>query len=155
MKTTVVKYGLQHVETGEMIGVDAAVSASLDGSDGDGLEYQLDCQGEQEWLVDSPEHAEWVRLNDTEYYNAGYDTPQHMGLLPEQMRVVRVEKVVEVTPIDVKIPTKLEFDRKTYGKGGKYEDLRHLAILEANIDDYNPLYWDYVQHYRDVEKRSI
>jgi len=116
MKTTVVKYGLQDIETGKIVGVTERTASTPE--EGNSIEYQLDTHGgEREWLVDSAEHAEWVRLNDTAYYNSGYDTPQHMGLRPEQLRVIRVKKVVEVTPVEVKIPTKLELYRKVYEEG--------------------------------------
>ena len=153
MKTTVVKYGLQDVETGKIIGVQERSSSTP--NEGVGIEYQLDRHGGvQEWY-NSSEHAEWVRLNDTEWYNSGYDTPQHMGLVAEQMRVVKVTKIVDVTPAPVEIPTKLELARAVYGKGGKYEDVRHLANLEKNIDEYELLYWDYAEYYRIKEKRKI
>jgi len=65
--------------------------------------YYLEASSDQTWYVDTPEHAEYVRQNNTEWFNADYETPSHR-FSPDELEVVRVENT-HIEKIDVNIPT--------------------------------------------------
>ena len=60
-----IKFGLQY--NGKVLGFFAG--------GGDDAVYELTESTDNMWLVDSPDHANYVRSNSAPWYNAGYDTP--------------------------------------------------------------------------------
>jgi len=63
--------------------------------------------GNEVWLVDSRENAEWVRHNPTPWYNANYNTPLHY-YEPEELEVVQYTVEITVEPVSVSLPPKRE-----------------------------------------------
>lgn len=120
-----IKYGLRNKKTKKLMQFD---TTSNDGGEFcNSIEYSLSEFGDDgEWLVDSPEHAEWVRLNSTEWYSAGFDTPSHK-LKADDYEVVMVEIVQEISKVDVKLPTPLELAEMRYAK----TEPGHLAYLKG------------------------
>lgn len=116
-----IKYGLMDKETKKLVGYSAE---SNEPGDNVSISYELDMYSDDEWLVDTPEHAEYVRLNSTEWYNADYNTPEN-GIEPEKLQVVKVEIEKKIEPIDVKIPNFEEYMKGTY----KDKDPNHLKYV--------------------------
>jgi hypothetical protein len=99
MKT--IKYGLFSKETKKLVGY---VSQHNEPGDNVSNSYSLDLYSDDKWLVDTPEHAEYVRLNSTEWYNADIETPEN-NIDPETLDVVKVEIETNYEKVNVKIPT--------------------------------------------------
>lgn len=114
------KYGLRFKKTGKLLGMSFSSNAGGDFC-GD-VEVSLRDGGSCFWLVNTPEHAEYVRLNSTKWYNAGFESPSHR-FKPEELEVVRVE--AEVQSIQVSIPTPEEFFIQKYGE----TEPKHLEML--------------------------
>jgi hypothetical protein len=55
------------------------------------------------WMVDKGVHAEWVRNNPAQWYDADYDTPYHR-FEPNDLEVVKLTISTEIEPIKVTIP---------------------------------------------------
>ena len=91
------------------------------------------------WMSMTPEHAEWVRHNSTEWYNADYATPTHY-YKADELEIVEVEIIMDAKPIDVKIPTHIEMFRY---KQEKYP--REFQFYENCIKEF----------IKDCEKKEI
>jgi hypothetical protein len=124
MKT--IKYGLRDKKTGKLMGF--YTRANPEDCEGVSVTYNLSKNGETAWLVGTPEHAEYVRLNSTEWYNAGYETPEN-EYDPNELEVVKVEQTIEVNPVEVKIPT--------------IEEYMKLRYLRKDLKHYNPAHYKY------------
>lgn len=122
---TIVKYGLGHIESGKMLGVSVSSNEGADfcGSTQTTLYYS----SSPDWLVDTPEHAEWVRHNSTEWYNAGYDTPTH-SYEPEELVVVKVTQTFERT--EAKVPSNREILEWRKSKNPREATLFDMWIKE-------------------------
>jgi len=103
-------------------------------------QYILDTESEQMWLVNEPENAEWVRLNPTEWYNAGYNTPSH-SFDDNELEVVSVEININVNSVDIKIPTPYEYFRKKYEK----KDPAHWQYLKRELKSGNDIRYAYFE----------
>ena len=101
------------------------------------------------WLVDSVEHAEFVRNFPTEWFNAGYETPSH-DFESDDLEVVSVEIVVNTQKVDVSIPTVYEFYERRYSTKDKkhWEHLKGL-IEEGKVESYS--YWDLIDYLKNKE----
>ncbi len=66
------------------------------------VSYELDDNSGNMWLVDTPEHAEWVRQNTTPWYNAEYDSPKN-SYVGKNTKVIKFE--TEISNVEVKIPS--------------------------------------------------
>ncbi len=129
MKTEI-KYALRNKKTGELVGY---YTDSNEGSqDCVGIRHILSLGSlKKTWYADSPEHAEFVRLNDTNWYNASYETPSHgTNIVPQNLEVVELTINIETEPCKVKLPSPLEYYEWLYGKGGKHENIPHLDYLK-------------------------
>ena len=81
---------------------------------------------EEIWSVDTPENAEWVRLNSTQWYNAEYDTPTN-DLDPEDLEVVKINIIIStsILPVQNNLPTQEEFYTLKY-KEREPEHYEHM-----------------------------
>ena len=148
------KYGLRVKKTGELL---KFITVSNDGADFcDSVSYYLDVDGESEWLVDTPENAEYVRNVSTEWYNAGYETPKHShDFDPDELEVVEVEIITSINKIDVKIPTMEEYLEKKY----KESDPRHYEYCMNHLKDGNLMYYslydlnEFLRKYKNKEDK--
>jgi hypothetical protein len=96
MKTT--KYGLLY--KGKLLGF--STSENSEDSESVPVTFELDEYSDNVWMVDSAEHAEWVRNNSTKWYNAGYRTPKNQYQVTE----LKVAKIIqEVEEVEVEIPS--------------------------------------------------
>jgi len=111
-KTT--KYGLMHAESGKMLTV--RQSSNHGGDFCCDVQHILeDDEDNPVWLVDEPEHAEYVRLHSTEWYNADYSTPTHRhGYDSAELKVVKYAVIVETEDVDVSIPAYPEYLKMKY-----------------------------------------
>lgn len=141
--STAIKYGLRHRGSGEILRVEER--SNDEGSFCVQVSHELRLGARRDWLVDSPEKAEYVRLNPTPWYNAGFDTPEHEFGAAE-LEVVRVTVTVECQPVAVELPTPEELLEWRYGPKGRKPDakrlkefLRHLS--RGSLDP--PLWSDY------------
>ena len=153
MKNESTKYGLRNKKTHKLVQCD--VKSNEGAPDAGSTEYSLSDLGDDgDWLVDSAEHAEWVRLNPTEWYNAGHDTPSH-NLSADDYEVVRVEIVQEITKVDPKLPTELELAEIRY----KEKEPGHLDYLKKNYFDTGVKvgfsWYDYSSVLREIKEREI
>lgn len=114
-----IKYALKHKKTKEIVGY---YTSPNNGGDCCDNEYILSLGEDNKWYVDSPEHAEWVKQNSTEWYNAGYDTPNH-NFKAADLAVVKVTIEIHEEELDIKLPSFEEY--ATYKK-----------ILYNNENDY-------------------
>lgn len=65
------KFGLSY--KGKLLGFYATSNGEQEFADD--ITFKLDSNNSQSWLVDTIEQAEKVANTNTEWYNAGYDTP--------------------------------------------------------------------------------
>ena len=114
------KYGLMHVPSGEMVGYRTISNGNGDCVD---IQYILDLsEKDRLWLVDDPEHAEYVRLHSTEWYNADYETPKHFpSCKSEELKVVKMVSI-ESEDVAVSIPTFPEFIKLNYDDQPDHRD---------------------------------
>lgn len=142
------KYCLRVKKTGEL------AKYSIRETDGDGVPYQhsIEKQGDYIWFADSPEHAEYVRLYSTAWYNADYDTPTN-NYNPEDLEVVKVSIVVNAEPVSVEIPTIYEVYRSKYEKS----EPEHLANVKKLIEEgrVKSYYYFELQEYLASQKETI
>lgn len=127
MKEVKNKYGLRQKSTGQLVGY--CTSSNADGDCCVEEQYILQPGSDQLWLVDDPEQAEYVRLNSTEWYNAGFDTPTN-NLDSDDLEVVEVNVEVKVEPVEVSLPTPYEFFEARYAK----KEPRHWEYLKGEIE---------------------
>ena len=121
---TIIKYGLLHKKSGKIIGFETL--SNSDGAYCVGVKYELDHYVNNQWLVDKPEHAEYVRNHSTEWYNAGYDTPNH-SYKNSELEVIKIIQTINVE--SVKIPTYKE-----------YIELKRKKISEKDYEFYKHQY---------------
>ena len=92
------KFGLRAKKSGKVVGY---TTLQRYGGYSCEPEYILDANiSETIWLVNDAKVAEYVRLNQTEWYNAEYETPSH-NFSPEEFGVVEIEIVVKATPVGI------------------------------------------------------
>ena len=91
-----IKYGL--LMNGKLLGFNT--SENSEDSESVSVSYELDHFPDNVWLVDTAEHAEWVRLNNTEWYNASYETPKN-PYKPEKLKVAKVIQSVEEVSVEI------------------------------------------------------
>lgn len=148
MTSTIVKYGLMHIAKNKILGYEAEV---LDAEFTVGIAHSLSTDEDNEWLVDNAEHAEYVRQNSTEYYNADYDTPVN-EYKPEELKVVMVLKVVTVEDVTVNIPSFKEMMEYKYGNAGKEPNvshLQHVLQMKKKHPDLNYTLYDLIEWQRN------
>jgi hypothetical protein len=124
MKTKTIQYGLRHKIKKALLKVKVT---SNEGSDFCGsVAYELvDWSNNLVWLVENPEHAEFVRQHSTSWYNASYDTPIN-NYDPDELQVVKVTTEVKEEEVCVNIPSFEELMKHMYNtEGRKYYEPRH------------------------------
>lgn len=129
MKT--IQYALREIKTGKLLGFTAS---SNEGGDfcGD-TEISLESYSNHIWYAESAEQAEYVRQFPTPWYNAGMETPNH-SFEPEELDVVKVERVEEITAVSVQIPTVKEWIELRYRK----TEPAHADYLQSSpINSYS------------------
>jgi len=133
-ETVVVKYGLRLKKSGQILGY---YNTSNQGSDfcGETSTRLSDLDGYPMWLVDKAYIAAYVRQFSTEWYNAGYETPQH-SYEPEELELTVVKMITRTRPLIVKIPTVEEYFRIRYGEGSKHKNLEHLEMVLKDIKEH-------------------
>ena len=135
------KYGLRNKSNGKLIGYSTQSNAG--GESCRDEQYLLDTDQEKLWLVDEPEHAEWVRWNSTEWFNAGYETPTHPSNWDSDMwEVVTVEIVVKCDQVKVQIPTMREYLKQNYEKEQPDHYKYCLKMLEEEGREFNYSLYD-------------
>lgn len=128
-------YGLFHIKTNKILSFEVSENYGdfcLD------VAHELVTHGEKMWLVDSPEHAEWVRLNSTPRYNASYDTPIN-SFEPEELKVVEVEVIINTKDLSVEIPS-FEEMAKFNADGNKNELIYIMKLKKDHPDMFYSLY---------------
>lgn len=97
-------------------------------------------EGEPIWVCDSAEQAEWVKHNDTPWYNADMETPGHSALWrdAESLVVCQYHERVQVTPLQEQpsIPTVEEIMRRRGTPEEKIPDLCRYARNDYDYDLY-------------------
>jgi len=147
MKSTVVKYGLRNKKTGKLLKYSSESNQGRDFCTD--VTYELCEWGTNDWLIDSKLTAAYVRENTTEWYNAGYDTPQN-DFDKEDLQLVKVTITTEEEDLNVELPTIEEIFKKAYEEK---EPIHYKYVMEElkkrpNIkyDLYDLLrYYDYVE----------
>ena len=93
-----IKYALRHKKSGKLLGF---YIERLDYNDA----YYLDYAEDIKWFAMSPEHAEWVRQNNTAWYNSKYETPCN-SYCEDELEVVKltIETVEEVLYVKLSEP---------------------------------------------------
>ena len=128
MKTKTIQYGLRHKIKKTLLKVQATSneSASLCVS----VAYELvDWSDNPMWLVESPEHAEFVKQHRTPWYNADYDTPIN-NYDPDELQVVKVTTEIEEEEVCVNIPTFEQLMRHKYKReSGKHYNPQHYTYV--------------------------
>jgi hypothetical protein len=127
MKPVKNKYALRQKSTGELVGF--TISSNEGGDFCNGEQYILEVGEEKLWLVDDPQQAEWVRLNSTDWYNAGYDTPTHYFDEPDDFEVVAIDIPINTKPVEVSIPTPYDFFKAKYAK----KEPKHWEYLQERL----------------------
>ena len=110
-----------HVPSGEMVGYRTISNGNGDCVD---IQYILDLsEKDRLWLVDDPEHAEYVRLHSTEWYNADYETPNHSpSCKSKELKVVKYVVSIESEDVAVSIPTFPEYIKQNYEDEPRHRD---------------------------------
>lgn len=128
----IIKYGLRKKGSKDLLGYD--FSSNDDGEFcGSETYYLTENFGENKWLVDSPEHAEYVRLHSTEWYNASLSTPENPYIKEKcDIEVVKVEIEEHVEVVDVKIPEEKEVYETLYAKDNPGHLQYILGLMEKN-----------------------
>lgn len=92
---------------------------------GDDEIHELAEHGDKMWLVDTPEHANYVRSNSSPWYNADYDTPVNT-YNKKDLQVVEVE--INIRPFKLnKLPSFEDVLKTNY----KNEPLHVAYVLET------------------------
>ena len=128
MKTKKIQYGLRNKKSNILLKAEPSSNENREFCASIG--YQLIDWGDDPiWLVESPEHAEFVRHHTTSWYNAGYDTPIN-NYDAEDLQVVKVITEIEEEEVCVNIPTFEEMMRHMYNtEGKKYYEPRHYIYV--------------------------
>lgn len=125
---TEVRYGLRLKGTKKILGY--YIRSNSDADFCVPNSYVLCSSEDNLWLVSSPEQAEYVRNYSTEWYNAGYESPQN-PFKPEELEVVKVSIIVSMTAINVSIPTFPEYIEKQY----KEKDPNHYEYVMSRYNE--------------------
>jgi len=126
-----VKYGLYHIEKKEMLGF---YSRSNEGSDFcNDSTVVLSTSCDNEWLSDTAEYAEWVRVFKQQWYNSSEECPVN-PYEPYELKVVKVYIKKEYEDVKVTIPTKYEFYKDKYSESNP----RHWQSLLENMESLSP-----------------
>jgi hypothetical protein len=72
-------YGLKDTNTGQLLGVNSYSTADGEFCGDVAFVFTRYFEGDIPWLIESRDKAEYARTHDTQWYNAGYSTPQHFG----------------------------------------------------------------------------
>jgi hypothetical protein len=84
-----IRYGLRHIPSDNICGF--TTTGNCEGDFCNEVSFELDhVAGNEMWLVESYEEAEYVRTHSTEWFNAGYMTPQN-PYDPSELEVVNIE----------------------------------------------------------------
>jgi hypothetical protein len=132
------KYALRHKKLKDLLLYEA--SSNEGSEDCNSISYtlsvdNLSTNSNSWWVVDTPEQAEYVRLNSTKWYNADYDTPEH-NFEPDELEVVEIEYSIDIKPKEVKIPTVEEFIAIKYKK----DEIGHYNYLMEMIKEGEKIY---------------
>jgi hypothetical protein len=99
--TTTIKYGLQHITTGDLVRHDRKPT---EGSYCVAIQHEICFNGDYEWLVDDAHTAEAARTVSTPWYNAELETPLHgWKYKPAEYRVVRITITTVIEPAEVEL----------------------------------------------------
>jgi len=126
-----IRYGLYHIEREEMLGYWESSNQGADFCNDTTVE--LTTGGDDPWLCDSAEQAEWTRMFEQQWYNSSIESPV-CKYDPYLLRVVKVKIVKEYEFINVSIPTVYEFYRDKYAE----REPRHWEMLQENIETLSP-----------------
>lgn len=140
MQTKITKYGLRHIKTGEIAGVDR--SSNADGEFCCDMQHILSLSSDEMWMAEDTIGAEYVRLNSTPWYNATEDTPTN-DIEPEELEVVKITITTDIAKTEVTIPTFEEYMQERYGTPGvRRYDPGHVAYI---MEEYKkrPHDWHY------------
>ena len=96
-------YGLRYKTTKELVRV--RTDSNCGGEFCCDEQHILTCERNDDyevWEVEHIQHAEWVRQFNTEWYNAGYETPSH-SFKADELEIIdfQTEEVVEFTIITI------------------------------------------------------
>jgi hypothetical protein len=84
-----VRYGLRHIESGNLCGF--ITTANCEGDFCNEISHELTwITGDEIWLVSERSEAEYARTHNTEWFNAGYMTPEN-PYNPDELEVVEIE----------------------------------------------------------------
>jgi hypothetical protein len=140
VRIEVIEYRLRHIESGKFITVE---ESSNDGADFCyDVQYILSkYQDYPIYVADSAEHAEWVRNNNTPWFNATYDSPTN-DFKAKELEVVAVKMIVdsEEEVMSVQLPTKLEIYQTKLLRDKGYKRIIESYLEECkrkNIDTSN------------------
>ena len=155
MKKTIVKYALLHKASGTILGFTTSSNHGAEFSND--TSYYLEKDSDQQWLVVSPEQAEYVRLNNTPWYNAGYNTPVN-NFKPNELEVVKLVQTIASKPVKVKFPTVKTVLKAKFAKGGYYEnerDWQHMQNLMLGKEPLKLSFYDYVEYYEKCKGKIL
>ena len=141
MKET--KFALRHEESGKLLGVSTHVNAGDFCTD---VCHTLRHSNEKTWHANSPEHAEWVRNNQTPWYNANYETPSH-EYAAEELSVVKLEVETIETRLDITLPTFEEFAR--WAARGRENDYKFYMMQKKDSPEITYEFYELVQMMRE------
>jgi hypothetical protein len=139
-------YGLFHKKSKSIVGV----TSDFDNSgESVGTYYTLSYNQEPLWIVKDKIGASYVRLNSTEWYNAGYDTPIN-PYEPEELQVIKIELQCEIEE-PYPIPTFEEYMKRKYlTEGSKsYDPNWYNHIMEQRK------MWDHDYGYSLYDLRNL
>jgi len=130
-----VVYALRHKKCGKLLRMYETSNEGRDFCNSTTVELEHYCNDEAEWhpdtwYVDSALNAEYVRQFSTEWYNSCQRTPKHY-FKTEDLEVVEVNRVITTNPIEVKIPTLLEYTEAEYAE----KDPGHYELVKREIEE--------------------
>ena len=129
-----IKFGLQHKQSGLILCYNGDIS-------------RLDECYSRKWLVDSAEHAEWVRQNPNinRRRKPSYDMPTH-DLPADKLTVVKLTINVEtnIDHVDVNIPSVEDFYKMKF-----QDDPQYLSYLLGQITSKTKYTWYMLKNMMD------
>lgn len=140
-----VRFGLREKKSGKVLGY-SVVANDPDGYCG-AVSYTLEAGEDPIWLVDHIEDAEYVRRYSTEWFNAGYESPEH-NFKPEDLEVVEVELVVTPAKTEGLFPTMNQYVDVHYAKDPTKEHMRQ----QFKKDGWQPSVYDIRSYFLELEK---
>ncbi len=118
---TEVVYALRHIEKGTLLIMERLSNSGSDFCNEQTVRLDLpygDDPGDwnpDTWYIDSAYNAEYVRNYSTEWYNSSERNPTH-SFKPEQLEIVRVERVVKTLQVKAVVPTFEQYIKLKYGE---------------------------------------